>query len=86
MILRPVQQARSTGSMGSILLSQGSAARCIDQENALVDAPDHERPCGTVPEAADDHRQHQVAVVKQGAAAVAAQRDVQVIARAISKG
>ncbi len=44
-------------------------------------APDDERPAGAVPEAADQHRQHQVAVRDHLALAVAAERDVEVVAQ-----
>ena len=82
-IRRPFQQARSTGSAGSIRSSQGSARRCADQEQPLVDAPEDEGPGRAMPEAAEDHRQHQVAVGPQRAAAAAAQRDVEVVAQPV---
>ena len=51
------------------------------QEEALIDAPDDERPRGAMPEAAEDHGQHQVAIDPESPAAVASQRDVKVIAQ-----
>ena len=82
-IRRPFQQARSTGSVGSIRSQPGLGEPVADQEQALVDAPEHERPGRAVPEAAEDHRQHQVAVGPQRAAAAAAQRDVEVVAQPV---
>ena len=54
----------------------------LDDERGAVDpAPDDERPAGAVPEPADEHRQHQVAVREERPAAVAAERDVEVVAQ-----
>ena len=65
---------------GSDALEPGLGEPVPDQQHALIDAPEHERPGRAVPEAADDHRQHQVAVERSRAAAAAAQRDVEVVA------
>ena len=52
-----------------------------DQAGAVEGAPEHEGPGRPVPEAAEDHRDHQVAVGEQAAAAAAAERDVEVVAQ-----
>ena len=39
-----VQQARSIGSVGLIRQSQGFEQPVADQDHALVEAPEHERP------------------------------------------
>ena len=78
-IRKPFQQARSTGSTGSIRSQPGLGDAMADQDQAVVDAPEDEGPGGAVPEAAEDHREHQVAVCPQHAAAAAAERDVQVV-------
>ena len=58
-----------------------AAPPALDDERGAVDpAPDDERPAGAVPEAADEHRQHEVAIREQRPAAVAAERDVEVVA------
>ena len=44
-------------------------------------SPGDERPAGAVPESADQHRQHQVSVREEPTAAVAAERDVDVVAQ-----
>ena len=49
--------------------------------SAVPGAPGRERPVGAVPEAAEDHRGHQVEAPARGRAAVAAERDVEVVAQ-----
>ena len=52
-----------------------------DQPDALIGAPQHERPRRAVPQAAEHHRDQQVAVGRPAAAAAAAERLVQVVAQ-----
>ena len=52
-----------------------------DEADAVERAPEHERPRRAVPEAAEHHRDHQVAVGEQPAAAAAAERDVEEVAQ-----
>ena len=53
----------------------------LGDERRPVDRPPRdERPPGPVPEPADEHRQHQVPVREEAASAVAAERDVDVVA------
>ena len=52
-----------------------------DQEQPVQSAPDDKRPGGAVPQAAEQHRQHQVDVGAARALAVAAQRHVEVVAQ-----
>ena len=55
-------------------------APVLDHEPDAVDAaPDDERPAGAVPEPADQHRQHQVAVRDDRPLAVASKWDVEVV-------
>src|SRR5690606_2583166 len=51
------------------------------QPDAVPGAPDHVGEVGAVPQAAEQHGQEQVAVGLEGAAAVASQADVQVVAQ-----
>src|SRR5215469_12713786 len=46
----------------------------------MIAAPDHEIPARAVPQAAEQHRDHQVAVRLQLAMAIPAQRNVKIIA------
>src|SRR4051794_28745963 len=48
-----------------------------DQAHAVERSPEHERPCRSVPEAAEHHRDEQVAVRLHAPAAAAAERDVE---------
>ena len=52
-----------------------------DQGDAVQEAPEDERPAGAVPEPAEHHGEHQVHVGARAALAVAAERDVQVVAQ-----
>src|ERR1039458_4438474 len=51
------------------------------QARPVKGAPEHECPGGTVPESAQDHREHQVAIGKQPPPAVAAERDIEKVAQ-----
>src|SRR5262245_41350130 len=51
-----------------------------DQQETVVNAPDHERPRRAVPEAAEHHGQEQVAVGEEFAAAASTQGNVEVVA------
>ena len=53
----PAQPRRRPDPSGPSMLA--------DQADPLEGAPDHERPRGTVPQAAEHHREHQVAVGHQ---------------------
>ena len=55
--------------------------RSTHERRPVDSAPDDERPAGAVPEPADEHREHEVAVREERAAAVAAERDVEVVAQ-----
>ena len=78
---RAFQQARSIGSVGWIRSSQGRSSRCPTRIDPLIGAPEHERPGRAVPEPADDHRQHQVAVELQHVPPrLPPERDVEVVA------
>ena len=57
-----------------------------DQHRAVEGAPEHEGPGRAVPEPAEHHRDHQVAVGEEAAAAVAAERDVEVVAQEAREG
>ncbi len=63
-----------------------SSACSADQPCPVEGAPEHERPGGPVPEPAEQHRDHQVAVGASRAAAVAAERDVEVVAQEARQG
>ena len=52
-----------------------------DQADAVDAAPHHERPRRAVPQAAEQHREHEVPVRVPAAAAVAAEGDVEVVAQ-----
>src|SRR5262245_43787734 len=52
-----------------------------DQIDAVQPAPDDKQPAGAVPQAADQHHQQKIQVSPETAAAVAAERDVQVVAQ-----
>ena len=73
---------RRVGRLGQ---AEGGAAvghQPLDDETHAVDAtPHHERPRRAVPQAADQHREHEVAVRVPPTAAVAAERDVEVVAQ-----
>ena len=47
----------------------------------MIAAPDQEIPTGAVPQSAEQHGQHQVAVGAPGAVAAAAERNVQIVAQ-----
>ena len=72
---RPRVHGRSTKPGRSRHQRSTTSARPVDP------APDDERPAGAVPEAADEHRQHQVPVREERPAAVPAERDVEVVAQ-----
>ncbi len=56
--------------------------RALDrQQHALMRAPQYEVPIGAVPESAQRHGQHQVAVSLHRAATAAAQRNVEIVAQ-----
>ena len=57
------------------------SARSTQRPDAVDPAPDHERPGGAVPEPAEEHRQHEVAVRRDPSLPVAAERDVEVVAQ-----
>ena len=48
---------------------------------AMQRAPDDKGPGGAVPEAAEQHRDHQVHIAQQRAMAVAAERNVEIVAQ-----
>src|SRR5438067_209974 len=50
-----------------------------DQIGPMQRAPEDERPARAVPESAEEHGDHQVAVRAPSSAAIAAQRDIEVI-------
>src|SRR3977135_2663010 len=52
-----------------------------EQGEAVQPAPDHERPRATVPEAAEQHRDHDVAANEPGRPAISAERNVKIIAQ-----
>src|SRR5205085_3573425 len=52
-----------------------------DQRHAMQSAPDHKRPCAAVPEAADQHRDHDVAINEPGSPTISSQRNVKIIAQ-----
>ena len=52
-----------------------------DESQAVEPAPDDERPRRAVPEPAEQHRQHDVPIGEDRAPAVAAERDVDVVAK-----
>ncbi len=52
-----------------------------DEHRAMPRPPDHEEPCRAVPQAAEQHRDHEVAVLPESPAAIASERNVQVIAQ-----
>src|SRR5579883_711008 len=66
---------------GPDAIEPGTAEPVCHQQDALISAPEYERPGGPVPEAADDHGQHQIATELPCAATVASQRNVQVVAQ-----
>ena len=47
----------------------------------MIDAPEHERPRGAVPETTEDHRDHQVASRLSRGPAASTERDVQIVAQ-----
>src|SRR6185503_8836871 len=51
------------------------------QQGAVVSTPDDEVPARTMPEAPEEHRDHQIAVGAEAAAAIAAEGQVQVVAQ-----
>ena len=55
--------------------------RSTHERRPVDRAPGDERPAGAVPEPADEHGQHEVAVREERAAAVSAERDVEVVAQ-----
>ena len=61
-------------------IEPGRCQAMTDEQDSVVEAPDDERPGGAVPEAAQGHREHQVAARLELAVAAAAQRDVQIVA------
>ena len=61
--------------------TQGALPVPDNQVDAVQAAPDDEVPGGAVPQAAEQHREHQVHVGADGALPVAAERDVQVVAQ-----
>ena len=63
---------------------RGPGARS-ESSAALVAAPDQEIPTGAVPQSAEQHRQHEIAVGGKAAMAAAAERDIQVIAQPAGK-
>ena len=59
-----------------------SADRTVDaQVEAVEPAPDHEPPRSAVPQAAEEHRDHQVAIGREAALPVPAERHVEVVAQ-----
>ena len=50
-----------------------------DQRQPMHATPDNKGPGGPVPETTEQHRQHQVAMGEELAAAIASERDVQII-------
>src|SRR5204862_8105001 len=61
-------------------LIASSGDTLADQERAVPEAPDHEVPARAVPQAAEKEHGYQVAVLAAAADAVAAQRDIEVVA------
>ena len=57
------------------------AMRSQTQQRAVIAAPDHEVPTRAVPQAAQQHGQHQIAIGLQRAVPVAAQRNVEIVAQ-----
>src|ERR1039457_5543728 len=56
-----------------------------DQHAALIEAPQHEIPCGAVPQSAQHHRQHQVAVCLCLPEPVASQREIEIVPQPTGK-
>src|SRR3546814_8661855 len=58
------------------------AEHALDAKDQPVPrAPDEERPVRAMPETAEQHRQEQIAIGLGGAAAIAAERDVEIVAQ-----
>ena len=82
---RPVKDAHDP-PLAEALKQRAAAIGVVEDERGAVHrAPDQKRPVGAVPQAAEHHRQHQIARGKQLAAAVAAERDVKVVAQPIGQ-
>ena len=65
-----------------LLLKFAAAHHSFDaQQTAVITAPDDEIPACAVPQAAQQHGQHQIAIRHPAAVAIAAQRDVQIVAQ-----
>src|SRR4051794_5950689 len=56
-----------------------------DQEQSMQPAPQHEVPCGAVPQPAEQHRRHQVDMTSRLATAVAAERNVDVVTQELAQ-
>ena len=52
-----------------------------DQKHAVQSAPDHKSPARAVPQSAQQHGGHQIHIAMRAALAVAAQRDIQIVAQ-----
>ncbi len=63
------------------LENEGVGGVVRHEVKAVQTAPDHERPARAVPQAAEQHRDEEIAVAEQEAATVSAERDVEVIAQ-----
>src|SRR3954463_5509617 len=52
-----------------------------DQGDPVEPAPDHKRPGAPMPQASEEHRDHDVAINKPGPSPVSTERDVKIIAQ-----
>ena len=76
------RRGRETDSLLGVLRAPccGTGHALDDQERAVQQAPDHEVPARAVPQAAEEEHRDQVAVHPRRRHAVAAERDVEVVA------
>src|SRR5271168_2008192 len=56
-----------------------------NQEDAVIETPEHKIPGGAMPEPSQHHRDHQVSVGLRHTFTVATQRDVEIVAEPIRK-
>ena len=71
-----------SAGVGRLDVARPVSPSVLDDERDAVDRPPRDEcPAGAVPEPADQHRQHQVAVREDLAPATAAERDVEVVAQ-----
>lgn len=76
----PLQEGQPGGSGCGLLAGEERGNKAVDDEDgSLIGAPEYKRPGGAMPETAQQHGEHEIAVGMEGAMAIAAEGNVHIV-------